>query len=65
MGLSADEVAFVGDTIDADIEGPKAVGMKAIYIHRRVQKPSERFSPDQTIQSLRELPLALERSMKC
>jgi FMN phosphatase YigB (HAD superfamily) len=52
---------FVGDTIDADVEGPKAIGMKVIYIERREQKKSEKFCPDQTIKSLKELTLALER----
>ncbi len=28
LGVSASETVFVGDTVDADIEGPKAVGMK-------------------------------------
>jgi putative hydrolase of the HAD superfamily len=60
LGFSVAETVFVGDTIDADIEGAKAVGMKAIYIERRVQKESERFCPDQTIKSLSELALALE-----
>lgn len=59
LGVSAAESVFVGDTIDADIEGPKAVGMNTIYIERRVQKASEKFCPDQTIKSLSELPLAL------
>ena len=61
LGVSASETVFVGDTIDADVEGPKAVGMKVIYIERREQKKSEKFCPDQTIKSLSELPLALER----
>lgn len=61
LGVSASETVFVGDTIDADVEGPKAVGMKVIYIERRVQKKSEKVCPDQTIKSLNELPLALER----
>jgi putative hydrolase of the HAD superfamily len=61
LGVSASEAVFVGDTVDADVEGPKAVGMKVIYIERRVQKESEKFCPDQTIKSLRELPTALER----
>lgn len=59
LGVSAAETVFVGDTIDADIEGPKAVGMKAIYIERRAQKFKE-VCPDQTIKSLSELPMALE-----
>lgn len=60
LGVAADETVFVGDTIDADVEGAKAVGMKAIYIERREQKKSK-FCPDQTIKSLRELDSALER----
>ena len=60
LDVSASETVFVGDTIDADVEGPKAVGMKVVYIERREQKKSEKFHPDQTIKSLNELPLALE-----
>jgi putative hydrolase of the HAD superfamily len=60
LGVSASETVFVGDTIDADIEGPKAVGMKTIYIERRAQE-IDKFVPDQTIKSLSELPFALER----
>ena len=61
LGVSAAETVFVGDTLDADIEGAKAVGMKAIYIERRVQKESEKVCPDQTIKSLSELSSVLER----
>lgn len=60
LGVSASETVFVGDTIDADIEGPKAVGLKAIYIERRVQE-IKGITPDQTIKCLSELPLAVER----
>ena len=61
MDVSETQTVFVGDTIDADIEGPKAVGMRAIYIERRTQKASEKFCPDQTIKSLSELSSALTR----
>ena len=61
MGFSASEVVFVGDTIDADVEGSKAVGMKAVYIERRTQKQSDKFLPDCIIKSLTELPAALEK----
>jgi len=61
MGFSASEVVFVGDTIDADVEGSKAVGMKAVYIERRTQKQSDKFLPDCIIKSLSELPAALEK----
>jgi len=59
LGVDASETAFVGDTVDADVEGAKAVGMKAIYIERRVQK-FEKVHPDQTIKSLDELPSTIE-----
>jgi len=60
LKVSASEALFVGDTIDADVEGPKSVGMKVVYIERRPQKASEKFAPDQTIKSLNELPLLLK-----
>ena len=41
LGVSASETVFVGDTLDADIEGAKAVGMKAVYIQRRIEKAEE------------------------
>ena len=59
LGLSASEAVFVGDTIDADIEGAKAVGMRAIYIERREQEASK-FLPDRTIKNLSELASVLE-----
>jgi putative hydrolase of the HAD superfamily len=59
LGVSAAETVFVGDTVDADIEGAKAVGMKAVYIERRAQKDSTKFHPDQTVKSLGELATAL------
>ena len=61
LSVSASEAVFVGDTIDADIEGSKAVGMIAVYIERREQKLSEKFQPDLIIKSLKELSPALER----
>lgn len=60
MGFSASEVVFVGDTVDADVEGSKAVGMKCIYIERRLQKQSDKFLPDYTIKNLGELPSLLK-----
>jgi putative hydrolase of the HAD superfamily len=60
MNLSAQEAVFVGDTIDADVEGAKAVGMKSVYIERRPQKLSDKYVADRTIRKLSELPAALE-----
>ena len=60
LGVSAENAVFVGDTVDADIEGAKNAGMKTIYIERRPQKEVENARPDQTIKSLVELLAALE-----
>jgi putative hydrolase of the HAD superfamily len=61
LGISAAEAVFVGDTMDADVEGSKATGMHAIYIERRLQKPLAKNGPDLTIKNLSELPDALKR----
>ena len=59
MNLNAAEAVFVGDTIDADIEGAKAVGMKAVYIERRAQNAPKKYLPDKIIKRLSELPALL------
>lgn len=61
LGVGAAETVFVGDTVDADIKGAKDMGMKTIFIERRVQKEAEQVCPDQIIKSLSELTAALER----
>ncbi len=61
LGLQASEVAFVGDTVDADVKGAKEAGMKTVYIERRAQKELEVYKPDQTIRVLSELPAAIKR----
>lgn len=61
LGVDAESTVFVGDTIDADIQGPKSIGMKTIYIERRTQKEIEEICPDQAIKNLNELSAALER----
>ncbi len=60
LGVEPSQAAFVGDTVDADVLGPKRLGMKTVYIERRPQKDLENTHPDQTIKSLAELPAALE-----
>ena len=60
MGVSAENTVFVGDTVDADVIGAKAAGMKVIFIERRVQQDAKEACPNQTIKSLRELLIALK-----
>jgi putative hydrolase of the HAD superfamily len=61
LGVKPKETVFVGDTVDADVQGAKAVGMKTIYLERRLQKEAEIACPNQTIKSLDHLPKAIER----
>ena len=52
-GFSANEVLFVGDSITDDIMGPKAIGMKTIWIDRN--RIGGDFGQDHTIADLNEL----------
>jgi HAD superfamily hydrolase (TIGR01509 family) len=61
LGVRAEEAVFVGDTVDADVQGPKAAGMRTIYIERRPQKDAETACPDQTIKNLKQLPKAIQQ----
>jgi HAD superfamily hydrolase (TIGR01549 family) len=61
LEVQPQEAAFVGDTVDADVLGPKRLGMKTVYIERRPQKDLENTRPNQTIKNLNELPAALKK----
>jgi len=61
MDVSPEETVFVGDTVDADVLGAKAAGMRTIYVERRPQVDAEKAGPTQTIKSLVELPVAIEK----
>jgi putative hydrolase of the HAD superfamily len=60
LGVSAEETVFVGDTVDADVMGAKAAGMKSVFIERRMQKEVEQACPNQTIKGLSELSEAIK-----
>lgn len=51
--LSANEVLFVGDSITDDIKGPKAIGMKTVWIDRNGVGGD--FGQDYTISNLNKL----------
>jgi HAD superfamily hydrolase (TIGR01549 family) len=61
LQVTAADAVFVGDTVDADIQGPQQVGMKTVYIDRRPQKELEVTRPDQIITSLSELPKTIQK----
>jgi len=66
LGLPAQEIAYVGDRIDNDVEPAAAAGMAAIFIRRGpwgwIQAGrSDPPAAAATIESLAELPAALAR----
>ena len=56
LDVGAAEAVMVGDTIEDDIEGARAVGMRAVLVDREGRLP--RTSPGR-IDDLRALPVAL------
>jgi len=56
LGLSADQVVFVGDDPEADIKGAKNVGMKTVFLARE----SARCDADITIPRLSSLTTAID-----
>lgn len=64
-GYLPDEAVMVGDKLEADIHGARPLGIYAIWIKRRAKishlPPVE---PDETIETLAELPGRLERLQK-
>ena len=59
LEISASEAIFVGDTMDADVEGAKAVGMKSVYVSRRIE--NDPVNPRLHQLSLGELPSVLNQ----
>jgi putative hydrolase of the HAD superfamily len=57
LGVSAEEALFVGDKVREDVEGPKALGMRAVLTHQFRQEAVDgsQTAPDHVIGSLREL----------
>lgn len=54
-GVRADEALHVGDSLDNDIEGARAAGVRAVLVQRQGEPP-----PDvETVRSLTELPSLL------
>ena len=63
--FSPNEVAMVGDTLDADILGANRAGIFSIWLTRRASTPEdhvnrETIEPDAVIRTLVELPALLE-----
>jgi HAD superfamily hydrolase (TIGR01509 family) len=66
LGVAPEEAIHVGDSLSADVSGAAALGMRTVWITRRVSDPEEmleRYSgpvPDYRIADLSELPTVLD-----
>ncbi len=49
------EALHVGDLLQTDIAGAKAFGMKAVWLNKEGQNPTEANKPDFTIKKIREI----------
>jgi putative hydrolase of the HAD superfamily len=62
LGVGADEALHVGDSLRADVGGAAPLGLRTVWITRRVRNPEEALAkhegpaPDFTIRDLAELP---------
>jgi FMN phosphatase YigB (HAD superfamily) len=58
MAVDSPEAIFVGDRLDADVEGPAASGMRTVLTHqyRREDPAGAKIAPDHVISHLTELP---------
>ncbi|HLF71780.1 MAG TPA: HAD family hydrolase [Dehalococcoidia bacterium] len=66
LGLSAEEALFVGDRLDADVEGPAALGMRTVLTQQyKAEDPATaRVKPDYVIKHLRELVDVIDALLK-
>jgi len=56
-GYMPDEIAMVGDRLDADIGGARPLGIYTIWIRRRAKIPARlHTNPDATVDNLEEIP---------
>ncbi len=67
LGVAPDEAVHVGDSLKADVAGAAALGIRTVWITRRIADPAEALAkyegpaPDATIADLRELEACLSR----
>ena len=59
LGAQKDELVMIGDSLEQDVLGPMRVGIRAIWFNWKQETHSGSFSI-RSIQSLRELPAAIE-----
>lgn len=61
LGVDPDQAVMIGDNYEADILGANRVGMRTIWITRRVNTRRQVLTvkPDATVRSLRQIPALL------
>lgn len=59
--IPPNEIAMVGDSLDADVRGAQELGIYAVWLSRRVSNAADRYGvkPEAEIKSLDELPTLL------
>jgi len=68
LGVEPRELLHVGDRLGADVEGAAALGIRTVWIHRRVEEPEAALAarpgcvPDFQIADLAELPALLSEA---
>jgi putative hydrolase of the HAD superfamily len=55
-GYMPDEIAMVGDRLDADVRGAQPLGIYTIWITRRAKKLDHLITPDNSVATLSEIP---------
>lgn len=55
LAVTADEALMIGNSLDSDVQGAQAVGMKAIWLNRPGRTRDDTIVPDHEIASLTEL----------
>ena len=60
-GVPAEEILYVGDRVDNDVVPALAAGLRAVRVRRGAHAEVESPAGTVTIDSLAELPEALER----
>ena len=67
LDLAPDEILHVGDSLRADVAGASAIGMKTVWLTRRIEDPEAALGdfegprPDFALEDLMDLPVLMAR----
>jgi FMN phosphatase YigB (HAD superfamily) len=67
LGLEPREILHVGDSLKADVAGASAIGMRTVWLTRRIRQPEDDLArhtgprPDFALDDLRDLPVLMAR----